>query len=146
MKPRPAEVILSELMASDYALGFGWLARCTRTGGSATSEALKALASANIIHEPYGHGTGYWHMTDEGRALIRQRPPYNCYQAILDELSASGPLTGEELESACHRQACDYTPAVFMLALYTMLHDDLVMDMTERGDANSTYDLPGASE
>jgi hypothetical protein len=151
-KPHPAEVILAELMSASFPLTRSYLeVRSLRESGSRHSELnmirdLNVCESAGlIVRSSWGWETSY-NMTDEGRALILQRPPYNCYRAIRDELAACGPLMASELEHACRRQASDYCADVFLRTLYDMLQSGLVVDCTEPGDAHSTYDLPEASE
>jgi len=151
-KPHPAEVILAELMSASFPLTRSYLeVRSLRESGSRHSE-LNMLRDLNvcesaglILRSSWGWETSY-NMTDEGRALIRQRPPYNCYRAIRDELAASGPLTALQLEHACKRQALGYTSENFMQALWWMVKESMILDVTERGDAHSTYDLPEATE
>jgi hypothetical protein len=42
---------------------------------------------------------------------------YTCKQAIIDQLSACGPQSMEELRRYCHAQALDYSLEVYFLAL-----------------------------
>jgi hypothetical protein len=150
-KPTVAEVILAELMSAQAPLPFDWLARrCLKEAGDygneTAADTVFLLKRAGLVEMADTGRESFWSMTDEGRALILQRPPYNCYRAIRDELAACGPLMASELEHACRRQASDYCADVFMRTLYDMLQSGLVVDCTERGDAHSTYDLPEASE
>lgn len=133
-------------MAASFPLDFQWLASRVKIGGSITSDALQSLRAAGLIDEPYGRNTSYWSMTDEGRSLLCTRPPHNCYRAIRDALASSGPMTARELETECRNQASDYSPREFMLTLWDMIHSCLVIDVTESGDAHSSYDLPEHTE
>ena len=150
-KPYVPEVILSELMAASFPLTHSYLEeRCKRhaqpNSGYDRLTAFHSLESAGlVIRSSWGWETSY-NMTDEGRSLLCQRPPYNCYRAIRDELAASGPLTAPELESACRRKASNYAPDVFLRTLWDMIQSGLVIDMSESGDAHSTYDLPEHTE
>lgn len=147
-KPYVPEVILSELMAASFPLDFLYLAHhCVKVGGSATSDALQTLHNAGLVHEPYGRNTSYWSMTDEGRALLSTRPPYDYRRCILDELAACGPCTIEDLIRACRTQVIGYTFEGFSEAFLRMIrHDCLIVDVTDPEDGFSTYDLPEHTE